>query len=55
MPTIIPTERVDFLCRGIRCAAWLTLPARPIYHPPLVASVLADQSAFLQEHLGVHA
>jgi hypothetical protein len=26
-----------------------------IYHPPLVASVLADQTAFLQEHLGVHA
>ena len=26
-----------------------------IYHPPLVARVLADQTAFLQEHLGVHA
>ncbi len=26
-----------------------------IYHPPLVAGVLADQTAFLQEHLGVHA
>jgi pimeloyl-ACP methyl ester carboxylesterase len=21
-----PTERVDSLCHGIRCAAWLTLP-----------------------------
>jgi hypothetical protein len=26
-----------------------------IYHPPLVSRVLADQTAFLQEHLGVHA
>ena len=26
-----------------------------IYHPPLVARVLADQTAFLQEHLGVRA
>lgn len=26
-----------------------------IYHPPLVASVLADQTAFLQEHLDVRA
>jgi pimeloyl-ACP methyl ester carboxylesterase len=26
-----------------------------IYHPPLVAQVLADQTAFLQEHLGVFA
>jgi pimeloyl-ACP methyl ester carboxylesterase len=26
-----------------------------IYHPPLVATVLADQTAFLQEHLGVGA
>ena len=26
-----------------------------IYHPPLVAQVLADQIAFLQEHLDVHA
>jgi hypothetical protein len=26
-----------------------------IYHPPLVPCVLADQTAFLQEHLGVHA
>ena len=26
-----------------------------IYHPPLVDSGLADQTAFLQEHLGVHA
>jgi len=26
-----------------------------IYHSPLVAGVLADQTAFLQEHLGVHA
>jgi len=26
-----------------------------IYHPPLVAKVIADQTTFLQEHLGVHA
>jgi pimeloyl-ACP methyl ester carboxylesterase len=26
-----------------------------IYHPPLVAGVLADQTAFLMEHLDVHA
>jgi hypothetical protein len=26
-----------------------------IYHPPLVAQVLADQTAFLQEHLDVRA
>ncbi len=26
-----------------------------IYHPPLVNAVLADQTAFLQEHLGVQA
>ena len=26
-----------------------------IYHPPLLPRVLADQTAFLQEHLGVHA
>jgi pimeloyl-ACP methyl ester carboxylesterase len=26
-----------------------------IYHPPLVSRVLADQTAFLQEHLGVRA
>jgi hypothetical protein len=26
-----------------------------IYHPPLVTKVLADQTAFLQEHLGVGA
>jgi hypothetical protein len=25
-----------------------------IYHPPLVATVLADQTAFLQKHLDVH-
>ncbi len=27
MPATIPTERVDFSSGGIRCAAWLTLPA----------------------------
>ena len=26
-----------------------------IYHPPLVARVLTDQTAFLQEHFGVDA
>ena len=26
-----------------------------IYHPPLVTAVLADQTAFLQEHFGVDA
>jgi pimeloyl-ACP methyl ester carboxylesterase len=26
-----------------------------IYHPPLVSQALADQTAFLQEHLGVYA
>jgi hypothetical protein len=26
-----------------------------IYHPPLVSRVLADQTAFLQEHLDVRA
>jgi pimeloyl-ACP methyl ester carboxylesterase len=26
-----------------------------IYHPPILPGVLADQTAFLQEHLGVHA
>lgn len=26
-----------------------------VYHPPLLARVLADQTAFLQEHLGVYA
>src|ERR1700742_3297640 len=36
MPTTIPTERRDFSCRGIRCAAWLTLPAGPGPHPGVV-------------------
>src|SRR3954469_2051734 len=36
MPTTILTERVDFSCRGTRCAAWLTLPARPGAHPAVV-------------------
>jgi fermentation-respiration switch protein FrsA (DUF1100 family) len=36
MPATIPTERVDFLCRGIRCAAWLTLPVGPGPHPAIV-------------------
>jgi len=36
MPATIPTERVDFRCRGTRCAAWLTLPAGPGPHPAVV-------------------
>jgi fermentation-respiration switch protein FrsA (DUF1100 family) len=36
MPTTIPTERVDFSCHGIRCAAWLTLPPGPGPHPGIV-------------------
>jgi pimeloyl-ACP methyl ester carboxylesterase len=36
MPTTIPTERVDFSCHDTRCAAWLTLPARPGPHPAVV-------------------
>jgi pimeloyl-ACP methyl ester carboxylesterase len=36
MPTTIPTQRVDFSCRGTRCAAWLTLPAGPGPHPAVV-------------------
>lgn len=36
MPTTIPTQRADFLCRGTRCAAWLTLPAGPGPHPAVV-------------------
>jgi pimeloyl-ACP methyl ester carboxylesterase len=36
MPTTIPTERVDFSCRGTRCAAWLTLPAGSGPHPAVV-------------------
>lgn len=32
----IPTERVDFQSRGVRCAAWLTLPPTPGPHPALV-------------------
>jgi len=36
MPVTIPTERVDFSSRGIRCAAWLTLPAGPGPHPAVV-------------------
>ena len=27
MPVLIPTEQVEFCSHGIRCAAWLTLPA----------------------------
>jgi pimeloyl-ACP methyl ester carboxylesterase len=34
--TTIPTERVGFPCRGVRCAAWLTLPAGPSPHPAVV-------------------
>ena len=29
----VPTERVDFLSRGTRCAAWLTLPRGAGPHP----------------------
>jgi fermentation-respiration switch protein FrsA (DUF1100 family) len=36
MSATIPTERVDFSCRGIRCAAWLTLPSGPGPHPAVV-------------------
>jgi pimeloyl-ACP methyl ester carboxylesterase len=36
MPATCPTERVDFSSRGIRCAAWLTLPAGPGPHPAVV-------------------
>ncbi|MEV0028273.1 alpha/beta fold hydrolase [Nocardia sp. NPDC050793] len=36
MPATIPTERVDFHSRGIRCAAWLTLPAGEGPHPAVV-------------------
>jgi cephalosporin-C deacetylase-like acetyl esterase len=36
MPTTIPTQRVDFCSRGIRCAAWLTLPPGAGPHPAVV-------------------
>ena len=36
MRATIPSERVDFSCRGIRCAAWLTLPAGTGPHPAVV-------------------
>jgi pimeloyl-ACP methyl ester carboxylesterase len=36
MPTTVPTERVDFSSRGIRCAAWLTLPSGPGPHSAVV-------------------
>src|SRR4051812_2247096 len=36
MPATIPTDRVDFSSRGIRCAAWLTLPSAPGPHPAVV-------------------
>jgi pimeloyl-ACP methyl ester carboxylesterase len=36
MPETVPTERVDFSCRGTRCAAWLTLPNGPGPHPAVV-------------------
>jgi pimeloyl-ACP methyl ester carboxylesterase len=32
----VPTERVDFQARGVRCAAWLTLPPTPGPHPAVV-------------------
>ena len=36
MPTTIPTQRVDFLSGGTRCAAWLTLPPGAGPHPAVV-------------------
>jgi pimeloyl-ACP methyl ester carboxylesterase len=36
MPATIPTQRVDFSCRGVRCAAWLTLPVGSGPHPAVV-------------------
>jgi fermentation-respiration switch protein FrsA (DUF1100 family) len=36
MPTTIPTERIDFSSRGVRCAAWLTLPGGTGPHPGVV-------------------
>jgi len=36
MPATIPTERVDFSCKGTRCAAWLTRPAGSGPHPAVV-------------------
>lgn len=36
MEITIPTERVRFDSGGIRCAAWLTMPARPGPHPAVV-------------------
>ncbi len=36
MPTTIPTERIDFRVRDIRCAAWLTLPLGNGPHPAVV-------------------
>jgi fermentation-respiration switch protein FrsA (DUF1100 family) len=36
MPTTIPTHRVHFHSDGIRCAAWLTLPAGAGPHPAVV-------------------
>ena len=35
-PTTQPTRRADFSSEGVRCAAWLTLPASPGPHPGLV-------------------
>jgi pimeloyl-ACP methyl ester carboxylesterase len=32
----IPTARVDFSSGGVRCAAWLTVPATPGPHPAVV-------------------
>ncbi len=36
MPTTIPTNRVDFLSGGTRCAAWLTLPPGAGPYPAVV-------------------
>jgi len=36
MTALIPTQRAEFLSRGIRCAAWLTLPVTDGPHPAVV-------------------
>ncbi|MGU3497248.1 alpha/beta hydrolase [Mycobacterium sp. C31M] len=36
MLTSIPTRRIDFLSRGIRCAGWLTIPPDAVRHPAVV-------------------
>lgn len=36
MLTTIPTDRIEFRSRGVRCAAWLTVPAGEGPHPAVV-------------------